>query len=204
MIRAITNFVSSSVQRIVDTLVDKQGTTAECIVFEGFTICSFVQGLSPDIKLEVKKTNITYNRVKLLKSNSTNTMFINYTMLYSDLEDMSKCLSLAIAKRVEDNEEKRNDSVIWKDDNYFGLSIKPSQRSVHTFLNKIRVNNGGASHTIVITLCLLERFLQTTGISLVRDNWMSILLISFILSTKGIDSSFIIHHSFIRSFVLPL
>jgi hypothetical protein len=128
-----------------------------------------------------------------IKSSSTSSIFLDFTIEDPQLAEMIKCLARALNFNIKKSQKKGKPkgsiSIIFNEeyyalDNKINLKESPTVEDIQNFLSDVYNALHLAAETAVMALAYIDRLISHTDIHLHATNWRRITLGSIIIASK--------------------
>nr|KAJ3419717.1 hypothetical protein HK105_006588 [Polyrhizophydium stewartii] len=134
-------------------------------------------------------------KFRMIKFNSTSTLFVESTMINADLQESLRYISLYLANSIRRNIAEgslRSADILSERTHLLSKHIQfyhraPSDEEVFRFLECLFQSAELNVECVIITLIYIQRMLANTGISIQPNNWARVVLGGVILASKVWD-----------------
>jgi len=126
------------------------------------------------------------------KSNSTSSLYIKDTLSTPDIDELLRCISIAILYHVEEGHKNERPNVceIFSEEKYpltkglLDLVTIPNWKRIYKFISAIFRAEKLSSECAILTLAYIERIVQHSNLALSASNWRRVVLAALILASK--------------------
>jgi len=143
------------------------------------------------------------------KSNSTSTLFVDYTIGNPVLSEIVHCLSKALYYNIKQSESKGTPtgmvSTVFSEENQplnddVNLDVSPTTNKIVYFLSLIFNGEKLSAESAVMALAYIDRLLSLTNLHLHASNWRKVTLGSIIVASKVWEDQAIWNVDFLNVF----
>eukprot|EP01102_Stenamoeba_stenopodia_P023275 TRINITY_DN996_c0_g1_i1.p1 TRINITY_DN996_c0_g1~~TRINITY_DN996_c0_g1_i1.p1 ORF type:complete len:437 (-),score=118.16 TRINITY_DN996_c0_g1_i1:410-1720(-) len=126
------------------------------------------------------------------KSNSTSSLYIKDTLSMPDIDELLRCISIAILYHIEAGHASSNTYFveIFSEEKHpltkgaLDLKTIPNWKRIYKFLSAIFRAERLSSECAILCLAYIERIIGLSGITLHASNWRRVVLAALILASK--------------------
>jgi len=144
------------------------------------------------------------------KSNSTSTLFVDYTIGNPVLSEIVHCLSKALYYNIKQSESKGSPppgqiSTVFSEEQFplnddFNLEVSPTAHKIGYFLSLIFNGEKLSAESAVMALAYIDRLLSLTNLHLHASNWRRVTLGAIIVASKVWEDQAIWNVDFLNVF----
>lgn len=126
------------------------------------------------------------------KSNSTSSLYIKDTLSMPDMDELLRCISIAILYHIEAGHASTNTYFveIFSEEKHpltkgaLDLKSIPNWKRIYKFLSAIFRAERLSSECAILCLAYIERIIGLSGITIHASNWRRVVLAALILASK--------------------
>jgi len=170
----------------------------------------------PSVKSKVLQSAIPprfkREEYKKKKSNSTSSLFVDFTIGNPVVSEIVECLARALYYNIKQSKHKGSPThgpitMVFSEESFpinddYNLEVSPSYNKIKYFLTQIFNTEKLSAETAVMALAYIDRLLSLTNLHLHASNWRRITLGAIILASKVWEDQAVWNVDFLNVFPL--